>query len=194
MKRTRLRRSVSERLGSLLPQAALLPMVWLLPLLGGGCGLFGPNIPDPVQPELLLVDSTEAAYTVFTAQPLRLSRAEMQELTSRTELNPGVDLMTWVEFLDDQAALFDAAVQQDQYPGSDMRAGMLQLLQRYPGVPFGVTWNGGIAFTFQDYQYARRTHELFVADPTALRRAEGSMTEQDPLVPALHLGPMLGWK
>lgn len=170
-------------------RAAALPALLLT-----GCGLFGPRIPDPVTPRLVVVDASQPAYTVFTAVPRELSRTEQQELQAQTEFHKGVELMPWPSFLGRRHEIFDTVIAQDDYPGSQVRVGILELLERYPGVPFGLTWNGGVAFTFQDYQYARKTHELFVADPSALGRSAGYMPEQDPLAPMLQFGPMLGWK
>jgi hypothetical protein len=164
-----------------------------LPLLAG-CGLFGPHVPDAVVPGLVLVDHSEPAFTVFTAVPERLSATEMQELEAQTEFHPGVQLLPWPVFAERRDQIFDAVIAQDDYPGSGVRAGLVELLERYHGTPFGLTWNGGIAFTFQDYQYAKKTHELYVADPSALGRSSAYMPDQDPLVPALHFGPLLGWK
>lgn len=171
--------------------------LWVLvPLMAcvTGCGLFGPRIPDPVVPELVTVDGSMDAYTVFTAQPLKLSPAELGEVKAQAEHHAGVELMLWSDFLAQREELFDACMVEDDYPGSQARTGLLELLRRYPGVPFGLTWNGGIAFTFQDYQYAKRTWEIHGADPDAMSAGGTYMPDQDPLVPMVHFGPLLGWK
>jgi len=164
------------------------------PLLLVSCALWGKHIPEPIEPELVIVDASERAYSVFTVAPLQLSNTELEALYARTELLDGVDVMTWTKFLEEREIIFDACVRQNDYPGSRAREGLPELLTRYAGIPFGMTWNGGIAFTFQDYQFAKRTYELFVADPGALEAGSGYVPEQDPLQPKLHFGPLLGWK
>ena len=176
-------------LRSLTGLAVLLTLV--LPL--SGCGLFGPSIPDPFEPIFIVVDRTESAYTVFTTAPRTLTFIELDALQNRMQERKNVDVVTWTRFSAAEHRVFSERVLRNDYPDSRVAEGLRELLSRYAGIPFGVTWNGGIAFTFQDYEYAKRTYELHMADPEGGERGYDARLEVDPVQPELHFGPLLGW-
>ena len=92
-----------------------------------------------------------------------------------------------------EADQFVAAGQKrNDYPGIELTQGVLDLLQAYPSTPIGVTWNGGLAFTYNDYQHAKRMLEKFQQDPAAYEAERPKDRQRDPVHPLNHLDALLG--
>ncbi|MBL8488393.1 MAG: hypothetical protein JNK22_15020 [Rhodocyclaceae bacterium] len=76
-----------------------------------------------------------------------------------------------------------------EFAGNPAKYISARLVRKYPGTPFGVTWNGGMAFTRNDCAAAKKAFDAF--------RTAGEFVkpppERDPVAPANHLGPLLGW-
>jgi len=84
-------------------------------------------------------------------------------------------------------------IAKDDYPGSGVVSGIVALLDKYPGGPIGLTWNGGVAITYNDYQHAKKTYQKYLADPSEYERTRTHDPRLDPVNPRGHLGPLLGW-
>ncbi len=68
---------------------------------------------------------------------------------------PTVERERWRAFTTQIAARFAAWIG-DQHDTSALAAVLSETLASNPGVPVGVTWDGGIAITFADYRAAER--------------------------------------
>ena len=55
--------------------------------------------------------------------------------------------MPWDEFLEKKKEFLKSRILKDEYPGSKATEGIVELLRQSPGIPWGLTWNGGIALT-----------------------------------------------
>jgi hypothetical protein len=133
---------------------------------------------------LLLIDASEPAYTVCCKLPV-----EHQGRINREGKDPDLlKLISWDQHLESQEHL-RAYIKLDDYGDVDTIGGLTALLDRAPGVPFGLTWSGGIAYTYSDYQHAKRTHAAYLTDPASHKRRERAA---DPVHPLNHLGPLLG--
>jgi hypothetical protein len=93
------------------------------------------------------------------------------------------------QFADNQKNIIGERIVRNDYPGGRTEEGIVALIKKYPGTPFGVTWNGGIAFTRNDYQVAKKTFEAFNTS-AGFTKPE---PEKDPVAPINHLKPLLGW-
>jgi hypothetical protein len=100
-----------------------------------------------------------------------------------------VEMVSFEQFAQNQTKIIDSRIIRNDYQGDRTAEGIVALVKKYPGTPFGVTWNGGMAYTRNDYQAARNSFELF--------NKSGNFTkpepEKDPAAPMNHLKPMLGW-
>ncbi|MFZ4537388.1 hypothetical protein [Propionivibrio sp.] len=134
--------------------------------------------------DIVLIDHMEKAYTVYAGLPL--DRAEVTK--SKLEGKP-VDMVPFEQFVESQKKIIGDRVVRNDYQGERTEEGIVALIKKYPGTPFGVTWNGGIAYTRNDYQAAKKAFESF--------NTSGGFTkpepEKDPVAPMNHLKPLLGW-
>jgi hypothetical protein len=134
--------------------------------------------------DIVLIDHTEKAYTVYAGLPLE--RAD--DAKSKLEGKP-VDMVPFEQFVENHKKIIGDRILRNDYPGDRTAEGMAALIRKYPGTPFGVTWNGGIAFTRNDYQAAKSAFESYNAPEGFTKPAP----ERDPVAPMNHLKPLLGW-
>jgi hypothetical protein len=138
----------------------------------------------------VLIDGTDQAYTVYAAIPgEKVEQVEAKLAGAPKE----VALVEWSQFADAAGQYVGARIVRNDYPQSRTVEGVVALLRKYPGTPVGVTWNGGIAITYNDYQYAKRTYAQYKADPAAYERNRVDDPRRDPVRPEGHLGSLLGW-
>ena len=137
----------------------------------------------------VLVDTSERAYTVFMAIP----EEKLHEVQSQVVGKQDVVLVAWSEFERKQGEQLSSRILKNEYKGSRVVDGILQLLDKYPGVPFGLTWNGGVAVTYNDYQYAKKTYATYRGSPEDYERTRVRDPRADPVKPEWHFGPLLGW-
>jgi len=135
------------------------------------------------------IDRKEPAYTVYVGIPAE----KLEETRRRLAREEGWELVPWTVFRNDPERYVGARIARDDYPGSRAAEGVVRLIQKYPGNPVGLTWNGGIAITYADYRHAKKTHELYVSSPTDYERSRITDPRRDPVHPKVHLGPLLGW-
>lgn len=150
-------------------------------------------IPDPVDPALVVVDHSERAYAVLMAVRRDTPDDELEELRSQVATKEKVELVSWEEFLGERQRLLNSRIVKDEYPGSKAVEGIVELLRRYARTPFGLSWNGGVAITFNDYEHAKRLYKRYLEDPEAYARTRSKDPRADPLNPRSHLGSLLGW-
>jgi len=138
----------------------------------------------------VLIDGTEQAYTVYAAIPSeKVGEVEAKLAGAPKE----VALVEWSQFAEGAGQYVGARIVRNDYPQSRTVEGVVALLRKYPGTPVGLAWNGGIAITYNDYQYAKRSYAQYKADPAAYKRNRVDDPRRDPLRPEGHLGPLLGW-
>lgn len=131
---------------------------------------------------LVVVDTSERAYTVFMA----ISAEDLDKARSRIAGKPGVAIITRSKLEKKKEHYIGSRILRDEYAGSDAVDGILDLLAKYRDAPFGLTWNGGLAFTFNDYQHAKKLYEAYLKDPVEYERAG----TPHPINPKGHLGPL----
>jgi len=138
----------------------------------------------------VLVDGTEPAYTVYAAIP----NEKVGEIEAKLTNGPKeVALVEWEKFAGAAKQYVGARIVRNDYPQSRTVEGIVALVRKYPGTPIGLTWNGGIAITYNDYQYAKQIFERYRADPVAYARNVVVDPSRDPIRPESHFGPLLGW-
>jgi hypothetical protein len=141
------------------------------------------------KPAFVVIDRSETAYTVFLAIP----DEKLQDVKSRIAGKQDLILVEWSALAQGKDEHLSSRILKNEYEDSRVVDGILQLLERYPGSPFGLTWNGGVAISYKDYQYAKKTYEKYRTSPEDYERGRVQDPPADPLRPQSHFGPLLGW-
>lgn len=139
--------------------------------------------------DIVLIDTSDPAYAVFA----RLPQDKEESVRRMTAGQPGATVLSQEEFAAAPEKHVLPRARRDDYAGQRAGEGIVALVQKYPGTPFGFTWNGGIAVTRNDYAHARRLYEAYNRDPAEYEKLKPADARADPLHPAAHLGPLLGW-
>ena len=137
--------------------------------------------------DIVLIDQSDPSYTVYVGLPANRS----EEVTTKVANKP-VQLVSFKEFADLPAKFIGERIVIDEYAGSRAQEGIVELVRKYPETPFGITWNGGIAYTRMDYQFAKRQFENYSKNPEEHRRTRTANQKADPVHPMSHLHPLLG--
>ncbi len=128
----------------------------------------------------VVIDRSAPAYAVLVALP--------EGTSPPTARASALEVLAWAAFIARPEDPVRRAILHDEYCRADLAAELARLLSSAPGVPFGVTWNGGLALTYADYRAAERRLAAWRADPAAYAAAARSPAG-DPLDPRVHLGP-----
>lgn len=141
--------------------------------------------------ERVYILEQEPAYAVFAGATQEIAGQMERRLVGAGRKDGAAPAaVPWMEFRNGLGARLARIVERNDYPDVPLRQGIAELLVRNPGAPIGVTWNGGIAITARDYEYARRSYAAARSAPSPTIRPE---RRADPLHPLNHLGPLLGW-
>lgn len=143
---------------------------------------------EPASGNVVAIDSSNSAYTVFVSIPAE----ELETIRARVTAQAKVTFVPWQEFIANTPKYVASKIIKDEYPGAGAVDGIPQLLKKYPKTPFGITWNGGIALTYNDFQYAKRTYKGFSTNLEEYERSRIRDPRRDPVHPAGHLVPLLG--
>lgn len=138
--------------------------------------------------DIVVIDFGEPAYTVYAGLPAERA-ADVKTKIS----NQPAQLVSFSEFSEGRSKFISGKIITDDYPGMRVEEGIVELVRKYPGTPFGLTWNGGIAFTRTDYQYAKAQFAIYSKDAEEHRRSRGTNASADPNNPMSHLRSLLGW-
>ena len=139
--------------------------------------------------DYVAVIASDVAFTVFTAFPAN----RLAEVSAAYAEKENVEIYQWSDFETKALQLVKSRVLKDEYPDSQVAYGITRLLRQYPGNPFGVTWNGGVAITTNDYQHAARGYETYEKNPSEYERSRPRDLREDPIHPQAHFAPLLGW-
>ncbi len=150
--------------------------------------LADPNVTQLAQLGYVLVQATDQGYTFYTGVRADVSGEQLQAIKANIANLSRVWLVDWVDFRSNPGKYLHAYVLRNDYPQDDLADGVAAMLQRLPGMPFGVTWNGGIAITSGDYAHSRRTLAAYAANPDSFHPPERAA---DPVHPLNHFGALL---
>ena len=142
------------------------------------------------EPGHVLVDAENPAYTVFLALPEELPKLDLMDMQLEAMQRKGVEVVAWKAFTENLDKQVCARIVRNEYPEVNVAEDIVELLVAYPQTPVGLTWNGGIAITYGDYEHALETYRRHLADPGARMRPE--RIEADPVHPMNHTVPLLG--
>lgn len=134
---------------------------------------------------LVLVDQSEPAFIVFTGIPKDTDEATLEEIRSTVSTEDKVNLLTWEQFTDNVDSYAQAMVVINDYPDVSVVDGLVCLVGKAPGAPWGLTWNGGIALTNNDYRHTIEGYQVYKSNPDAY--SPDGDPGADPVNPGGHL-------
>ena len=131
------------------------------------------------EPSHVVIDPSDQHTTTYVGVPKAVPEKEFEALKKSLGQRKGAYIVAWQEFKQAPEKHVRLFIRRNDYPDVDIVTGLTQLLERHEGSPFGLTWNGGLAVTQNDYNYSARTY-LVYTEPT-----------RDPVHPRNHLDPLL---
>ncbi|MDH5369177.1 MAG: hypothetical protein OEW99_04085 [Gammaproteobacteria bacterium] len=137
--------------------------------------------------QFVAIDQKEPAFTVFTGIPKNIGSDEFKKIKQKVSSRETLIMLTWDKFLDSVDKYAQSVILINDYPDIRIVDGLVCLVasKQGTGAPWGLTWNGGIALTYNDYQHARRTYESYKANPASYIPLNDP--GRDPVNPAGHL-------
>lgn len=136
----------------------------------------------------VVVEQIEPSFIVFTGIPKDIDKEKFEKIKDAVAKDDHAQMFEWQEFTKRVQAYADSIIVINDYPDISTTEGLLCLLKKAPGAPWGLTWNGGIALTYNDYQHARRTYASYKENPKAHKPLH---PRGDPVNPRGHL-PFFG--
>jgi hypothetical protein len=133
--------------------------------------------------QYVVVDQLEPAFIVFTGIPKTIDKEQLERIKAQVAGRDTLIMLTWEQFIAKVDDYAQSVMLRDDYPDVDVVDGIVCLVasENGTGAPWGLTWNGGIALTFNDYQHVRRTYKLYKADPASYKPIRDS--RRDPVNP-----------
>ena len=166
-------------------------LIGLFPLLLS-CATTPSQVQDKSRPEYVIIDKQEPAYTVFAGIPEGFPKGEFEKIKSQAAEIKGVEIVSWEKFTSDTDNYVKAHIKKNDYEGIQVARGMVKLIEKYCRTPFGLTWNGGVAITYNDYQHAKKTYQRYLTNPGEYERTRNRDPRLDPVNPNNHFIPLLG--
>lgn len=129
-----------------------------------------PSVPiNEAGVRLVYVNQENPAYTLFQLIPDDTSPETIQNLEERIANLEKARLVAWEEFSANAEQYVQATLVRTDYPKYDMVEAITCLVREKPGWPWGLTWNGGIAFTRNDYEQVIGRYQAYIRDPKKYR-------------------------
>jgi hypothetical protein len=98
--------------------------------------------------------------------------------------------VSWFEFIDNAHKYANSTIVKHEYLKYRVADGIVCLVGKTQA-PWGLTWNGGIAFTYNDYKHAEETYNSYQEDPEKYKQTVIRDPRADPTNPGGHL-PVFG--
>ena len=169
----------------------------LAPLIGCRANTTTPSHVNKVSPrsdltinsssQFVIVDQSEPAFTVFRGIPNNFDKNKFEKIKQIVSSRETLIMLTWEKFLKSVTKYARSVILRNDYPNIRIVDGLVCLVasKQGTGAPWGITWNGGIALTFNDYQHARRTYKSYKANPATYKPIRDP--RRDPVNPNGHL-------
>lgn len=142
----------------------------------------GPQLYIDFEPAInfVVVDKSDPAFTVFTGIPKNTDDKTIDEIRTKISSLEKSEIITWEEFTASVYRYAQSTIIRNDYDNPKIINGLVCLVGKQPG-PWGLCWNGGIAFTRMDYQYIKNRYESFKANPNSYKPKRDS--RGDPVNP-----------
>jgi hypothetical protein len=136
---------------------------------------------------LVLIDFSKEAYTVFLKLPEDYTSTQIQALEDQYRADNLIySIIPLTDIVSGEYQL-NAKVIKDEYPGTEVDKGVIKFLQNNPGTPIGITWNGGVAFMYNDYVFAESALKKFIQNSEEYESTRPVDKRGDPIHPLNHL-------
>jgi len=172
----------------------LRPLIVLISLMTGSVGVAPAWAQDGGRANPLIevfIDARQPAYVIYQGVAADTSPLARQEMSGYSGLD-GVTLVPWSVFRDNVDRYVAAGMRINEYPRQRTALGVLAMLKAKPGRPVAITWNGGIATSFFDFQHAVEVFEEFQENPVEYEKKRAAGAFGDPLNPEVQIKAMLG--
>ena len=135
----------------------------------------------------VIVDQSEPAFIVFRGVPKNFDAKKLKKISLEVSKREKMSMLTWEKFLLSVNKYARSVIIRNDYPNTKIVDGLVCLVasKNGSGAPWGLTWNSGIALTFNDYQHARRTYKLYKTNPASYKPIRDP--RRDPINPRGHL-------
>lgn len=140
--------------------------------------------PQAAAPAYVLIDRSDPSFVLFQGIP-EDRRQEALNLIQSHAAGAKATLVPWDQFRAGVKDYARTAMIRNDYPNYNVGDGILCLLRAAPGMPWSITWNGGIALTRNDYEWARRQFKSYSQNPGAYRAVNSARA--DPNNPGAFL-------
>lgn len=138
----------------------------------------------------VVIDPADPYVTIYVALPKGMPEGEIQRITAKLSERKGAYIVDWSSFVANLEKHVNGRILKNEYQQYRIADGFVALLQKIPLTPIGLTWNGGVAITFNDYRHAQAMYQRYLKDPTVATRPADRRA--DPVHPANHIEPLLG--
>ena len=146
-------------------------------------------VPPNTKIDYVVISKENSAYTVFVS----ISEEKKNEVKDEYKDYRNIEIVPLESFLKNRGRYVGQHVIKDEYPNSHAIDGIVELILRFPETPVGLTWNGGVAITRNDYNFAEDTFYRFNSDSLNYKKAKNREHRADPVHPRVHLAPLLCW-
>ncbi|MEG3617880.1 hypothetical protein V5T82_05385 [Magnetovibrio sp. PR-2] len=143
-----------------------------------------------VQLSEVFIDARQPAYVTYQALSLKTPPLARQEMLGYANLD-GVTLVKWDLFRDNVDKFIASGIRINEYSKNKTALSILTMLKTKPGRPVSITWNGGIATSFFDFQLAVESFEAFQENPVQYEIDRDAGEFGNNLDPAVQLRTML---
>jgi|GEM_PF-1972854 len=135
----------------------------------------------------IMIDRQVPAYTVVMGVPVDATPAQWSQVRRMKAKSSKVELIEWKAFFPEAEKRLAQYIIKDEYGMKGRLGDFLYAVQNYPGAPFGLTWNGGMAFTQLDYRHTEAMYAEYMSNPSGWRARGGRGARADPVNPDGHL-------
>jgi hypothetical protein len=150
------------------------------------------QVQNQFRPEYVIIDKQEPAYTIFVGIPKGFPKGEFEKIKSQASEIKEVEIVSWEKFTSDTDNYVKAHIKKNDYEDIQIVRGMVELIETYCRTPIGLTWNAGVAITYNDYQHAKSTYQRYLINPGEYERTRNRDPRLDPVNPNNHFIPLLG--
>ncbi len=140
--------------------------------------------------EYVVIDGHESGYTVF----IRVSKDGLEKIRASAG-QVKLETETWANFQTGLAKYVQRCIIKNEYPeysSTAIQKGLLAFLNNFPGMTIGLTWNGGIAMTYGDYEYAKKALKKYQDNKDRYESTRPTDAKTDPLNPKAHFEALMG--
>lgn len=137
------------------------------------------------KPAFVVIDTNNPAFTVFISRSFKqLSQSAVREIIDH------INVLDLNEFLNNAPRHIQQHIKFDAYKDGRIVGAFCNALKKKP-IPIGLTWDGGIAFTYGDYRYAEQTYKKYKHNPEEYMREQDASA--DPVRPSNHIPFLLNF-